>query len=188
MATTKLPRPPHLKRLPTLPKGPRWFQELQRGQVVGGPGDPPPGFVTNTTSKSEWWFYFGMAKATGDPEDPRKPPYFGGRNWDYQRIYDNLGAGSLATASVDFIYYAPYEIIGIRIQTFQYHIGTTPEQKGYDYLQLQRLGKRMRVVDVIEQRFINDPTGQAAVIAAKESLGFIRTLNPLDAGTNIFHG
>lgn len=180
---------PRLRRLPTLPRGPRELQSFRRAERRGqGPGEPPPDFVTNTTSKSEWWFYWGMSKALGDPQDPRQGPYFGGRDWDYQRIYENAGAGALATASVDFIYYGPWERIGIRIQTFRYHIGTTPEQKGYDALQSARLGKIMRVVDVFEQDFILDETGQAVVIAAKQALGLLQSLNPLASGRNIFHG
>src|SRR6187455_711622 len=49
--------------------GPKELGLQAAPQLVGGPGDPPPGFVGGTTSISEWYLYWAFEKVLG-PEGP----------------------------------------------------------------------------------------------------------------------
>src|SRR5690606_25402309 len=54
-------RPPRLRSFPVMPRGPRLYK-LDPDHAKSGPGEPPPGFVTATTSATEWFVYWAVAK------------------------------------------------------------------------------------------------------------------------------
>lgn len=73
-------RPPKSRQRPTIfPKGPALFKMGTKPQTsIGGPGEPPPGFLTAHNSKDEWVLYWAFAKTRGTPKNPRTPPFIGG--------------------------------------------------------------------------------------------------------------
>jgi hypothetical protein len=177
------PRPSSLHRLAALPTGPRSLHLRKQPQRTGGPGEPPPGFVTSSTSASEWDCYWALAQVTGTPKDPRIPTsgglYLGGDNWRYQKPYgDGRGA-----AIIDFVVYTETEVAAIRIQTFAYHFKTDAFKQATDLAQAQFLGRFFRVVDIMEEDLIRDESGQAAVRAVRAAITEQVALPPLRAGT-----
>lgn len=148
---------------------------------VIGPGEPPPGFVSATTSASEWVWYWASAKVYNDPPDPRQQPYFGGQDWGYQIGEDAKKSG--IGAVVDFVYYTPGDTIGVRIQTDRYHEATTPQQKAFDLAQRNALARWLTLQDVYEQDFIQDRTGEAACRLVVQTLGGRKNISPGRAGT-----
>lgn len=152
----------------------------KKGQKHVGPEDPPPGFVTATTSFPEWILYWASSKVFNDPPDPRQPPYFGGKSWGYQ-----LGEGEQGGAFgavVDFVYYLPAQIVGVRLMGARYHEAGNPEQKLFDVLQRNNLARYIHVVDIYEQDFIADRTGAAACRRLVEALGGRRRISPAARG------
>jgi hypothetical protein len=142
-----------------------------------GPGEPPPGFVSATTSSTEWIWYWASAKVYNDPDDPRRQPYWGGQQWGYQ-IAGTGGRMANFGSVIDFIYYMPSATVGIRIQTKRYHEETTPSQKAYDIAQRNSLARFITIVDVYEQDFIADRTGEAACRRLVDALGGKRRMAP----------
>lgn len=181
-------RPPRLRRPSRLPTGPRLYRLSTDPTRIVGPGEAPTGFVGATTSKSEWIIYWALAKVLGDPPDPRRPPYFGGRDWGYQIAALGAFTRQLGSAVIDFVVFRPEEQIGIRIQTSRFHDAAGPTQQGYDALQVVALGRRYRVIDIFEQDFIDDPTGQAAVVVVKEALGLTQRAPTISTGRSTAKG
>jgi hypothetical protein len=168
------PRPRVPTRLPTGPKRYRGGRE-----VVAGPGEPPPGFVRPTTSKTEWFVYWALWKIFGTPRDAREGPFFGGPPfWAYQE-----GTGGDGTRSKpDFTVYRPRRLI-IRVQTEFRHLFTDNAKQAYDRLQRVAQSNHNTVVDLYDFRFINDKTGQAVIIETKAAIGLIERPDPIVAGT-----
>jgi hypothetical protein len=77
-----------LRRPPVRLSGPRTLRLQSDPVAVGGPGEPPEGFVTAHQSALEWDVYWGFARVTRSPRDPRKPPFVGGDTWSYQKAVD----------------------------------------------------------------------------------------------------
>jgi len=181
----RLSSPPDLPRLarpPQAPTGPRFVPAHET--LIGGPGDPPPGFLTGQNSLDEWWWYWASAKVFDDPKDPRQPPFFGGEQWGYQIARMGGFVRALGSAVVDFVYYQDATVLGVRIQTERFHQFTDASKQGYDVLQRAMLeGDFMRVVDVYDEEFLGDPSGQRAVLAVKRVLNRIERVNPVVAGT-----
>lgn len=178
-------RPIPLRSFPVLPEGPELYQQKEGLGLHYGPGEPPAGFLTYTNSKTEWQIYWALAKIIGQPKDPRKPPYIGWPGlWTYQKPYE--GGRRLAGGQViDFLVYHPatsHGAIAIRIQTERYHIMTDAAKQAKDRMLLIRLSDQFRVVDLYEQDFINDPSGQAAIIETKRALYGGSTSNPIRSG------
>jgi hypothetical protein len=177
-------RPPRLRSIPALPKGPKLYQQQEGAGLFTGPGEPPPGFLTYTNSRSEWVIYWALAKALGVPKDPRQPPYEGWPGlWLYQRPYE--GGRVPGGQVVDFVVLSPATAegdIAIRITTERYHVMTDAAKQATDRILLARLAGRFRVVDIYEQDFIGDRSGQAAVIEVKRALFGGQTSNPLRSG------
>lgn len=173
MATLPRLRPP--TRLPTGPKG------LRRPVVrTGGPGDPPSGFLRPTTSATEWMVYWALSKVFKNPEDPRRGPFVGGPpDWAYQQ-----GQGGDGTRSVpDFVIYRPTRIV-LRVQTEFRHVFTDNQKQTYD--RMQRINQEragFRVVDIFDQAFVTDKTGQAVIVVCKAALGLLQQVDPILAGT-----
>lgn len=161
--------------------GPGGLLNTKRTYTIG-PGEPPPGFVGPTTSKSEWWLYWASAKVFNDPKDPRQQPYWGGEAWGYQ-VAANGGRHVPGGAVVDFIYYLPGEVIGVRLQTYRYHETAGPTVTAYDRAQLASLARWMTIKDVFEQDIMQDSTGESACRRLVEVLGGKKRIGPAASGT-----
>ena len=146
---------------------------------VFGPGEPPPNFVSPTTSPAAWVWYWASAKVYEDPEDPRLPPFRGGADWEFLAG----GRRNRLGAAADFIYYNPGETIGIRVQTDRFHESAGPVQQAFDKAQLMQLSKWMTMRNVYEQAFIGDRTGEAACRMLVRTLGGRKNIQPSRAGT-----
>lgn len=151
--------------------------------IVQGPGEPPPGFVTPRTSKTEWFVYWGLAKIFQNPVDPRHSPFLGGwPDWTYQAALDDAGA------VVDFVVNNPgksEQSVALRVVTEYWHLYTSNQKQFTDEIQKQALSDYFTVVDVYDQDFINDPSGAATIVTLKNVLGMIERPNPLWLGTTI---
>lgn len=183
-----LARPTRLSGPSARPAGPRLYS--QPGQEIGGPGPAPPGFVTGATSGSEWFIYWALATVYDDPQDPRKPPFWGAASgkWVYQKAALGTYTRQLGSAVVDFVVYTPHDRIGLRIQTSYFHASTGAFAQGLDMLQRVALADVMTVEDLYDQDFITDPTGEAAVIIVKSALGLIERPNVLTSGRSTARG
>lgn len=175
-------RPPKLRGPASTATGPRALGLQRKPDRQTGPGEPPPGFVAATTSRSEWVSYWALAKAFNDPIDPRRPPFFGGRDWAYQIAIEG-GRREPGGAIVDFIIYLSGEMLGIRLQSERFHIVAGPEKQAYDEAQARNLSRFMTVRDVYEQDIIGDRTGQAAVKVMIDAIGGRGRMNPIRGGT-----
>lgn len=182
-------RPPSSRRFNVRNFGPRFLQLDKRARLEGGPGEPPPGFLSFTTSKDEWYVYWGMAKVFNDPPYPRKPPYTGGVRWRYQKAIDG-GRRVSGGAVVDFVVGDDLtgerlyrERIGIRVQTERFHVYALQRIKAYDLNQAFQLSKQMRVIDLYSQDFIKDPTGNAIVRLLHDTLAGTSSRNPATSAT-----
>ena len=178
-------RIPRLRRPPAQPTGPKWVGVNVQKQVVGGPGAPPPGFISPANSKTEWMVYWALAKIFGNPIDPRLPPFEGGRpDWTYQAAY-NGGAGTLGGTTIDFIVESGRQPTAFRIVTEYYHIFTDRRKQVGDELQKIAIADRYQVIDLYDQDFINDLTGQAAIQVIKMGLAMIERPDPILVGTSL---
>lgn len=173
---------PDLRAPAPRPTGPLF---LPKGEtIIGGYGEPPPGFVTGQTSLTEWIFYWSLAKVFKDPKDPRVPPYYGGRDWGYQIAKLGGFVRAVGSTVIDFVVYQGPTVIGIRIQTEHFHIFTSSRKHSYDMLQRAQIENAgIRVVDVYDTELLGDPSGQKAVIAAKRAIAMIEKQNPVLSGT-----
>lgn len=168
------------------PREPRAiFPQLGRALGFGMKEPPVPGsvewycienqqeFLGGTVSMTECMFYWAMEKMLG-PE---------GREWDYQG--SKLGGRHMpGGAVVDFVYYGFGEQqVAIRIQTYYFHQGVDPNKKAEDREQriaLEDAG--YIVIDVWEQEFIHDETGQAVLKVAHDAINGIQHENPMASG------
>ena len=178
-------RPPRMGTIPQSQQGPRALRLTVTPERLSiGPGEPPPGFVTATTSASEWIAYWASSRVFHDPPDPRKPPYFGGLHWGYQKALDG-GRREQGGAVIDYIYWLPGETIGVRLQTARFHDAAGPEKEALDRAQLLSLSWiwGVTIKDLDEQEIIADRTGEAAIRRLVELLGGRERINPGVAGT-----
>jgi hypothetical protein len=154
-----------------IPRGPD-ILGIGRVIYVGGPGEAPPGFVGGTTSLTEWFVYWALDKLLG-PE---------GIDWDYQSGF--LGGRHVpGGAVVDFVVYQPVYNIGIRVQTFYFHLAANSYKQFYDFEQKLNLEQNgLRVIDVYEQDFIYDRTGQAVLQVVRDAIAGRERSNPLATG------
>jgi hypothetical protein len=187
----KIPRrsalPPLPRRPTAIPLGPRAYRVTHKHSFrLSGPGLAPAGFVTQQHTASEWVWYWASMTILDPLRDPRQPPFFGGLNWDYQKQTLDQIAGQHSKAlstNIDFFYRLSWPGLAVRIQTYRYHLATTSIKQAYDQAQeLRELGS-FDEIDVYEQEFLGDETGQAAIIRLKQVLGLINTADPLMAGT-----
>ncbi len=190
---TRLPRLPRMKqelRAPLLPGrkpvvfglGPESAGLRQKVHRTGGPGDPPVGFVGATTSIDEWRIYWAAARIFNDPVDPRKPPFFGGRDWGYQ-LATGVVTRERGSSVIDFVFYFQRQRIAVRVVTPRFHEQAGSKKQGLDALQaiqLESLG--FTVQDIYSQDFIKDDNGQAAIVVLKEALGMMQRVSTITGG------
>jgi hypothetical protein len=121
-----------------------------------------------------------------DPDrDPRIGPYFGGELWDYQSAELGGFTRALGSAVVDFVYKLSHPPLMVRIQTYRWHLAAPAGKQALDNAQLAALARNFDVVDVYSEDYIGDPTGEAAIVLLKETLGLIRRQNPITAGSTL---
>ena len=173
---------PKLRRMPVYAYGPRELRLREEPRRNLGPGEPPPGFIRATTSKSEWWMYWALAKIFNDPAEPRRPPFYGGQKWGFQ-LAINGGRQVPGGAVVDFIVYLEGETIGLRLQTPYFHYLTSPLKQFLDEKQAGGLSRYMTVRDVFEVDILEDQSGSGAIRTIVGVLGGRERINPATAGT-----
>jgi hypothetical protein len=117
------------------------------------------------------------------PRDVRQPPYIGWPGvWSYQVPYE--GGRVTGGQVIDFIvepYGTTREGIALRVVTERYHLYTPATKQALDRIQQFRLSRVYRVVDIFDQTFAGDESGQAAIIAVKQALTGVSP-NPLRGG------
>src|SRR5690606_15449714 len=168
-----------------MPRGP-WLYKLDPDHAKSGPGDPPPGFVTATTSASEYVIYWAVAKVLKWPKDPRQGPFIGYPGvWEYQ--HPMMGGRAARGGAVADFRILPGNVVDgeilIRLQTSRYHLFTDHSKQATDAILLTRMARFGRVVDIYEQDFIHDKSGQAAILEVKKALWGGKAQDPLSAGT-----
>jgi hypothetical protein len=152
-----------------IPTGPRYiYADTSNPLHSSGPGPPPPGFIGGTNSVSEWYIYWALTKLLG-PE---------GREWTYQSSY--LGGRRMkGGAVVDFVVFTPRYNIGLRIQTFYFHLAAGSYKQASDLEQRVNLEHQdLRIIDIYEQDFIGDKTGQSAIRVVQMALNGNEAPNP----------
>lgn len=174
----KMIRPPHIRSFAVFATGPRLYGLAKDPARISGPGPPPPGFVGPTTSLSEWICYWALSRCFDDPEEPRNPPFFGGRDWAYQIAVEG-GRRERGGAVVDFIIYLPGEKVGIRLQTERFHIYAGAQKQAYDIVQGQVLSRFMTIKDIYEQDLLGGTNGDKAVQLIVDTLGGRARINPI---------
>lgn len=190
----QMPRPKALPdsegidfRLPTVfPSGNRELGLRQQRVHTGGPGNPPDGFVTATTSSVEWMWYWGSAVYLKSPPDPRKPPYIGdGILWGYQVPDDVHDVRKLGSYVSDFVYYQPTGTLVVRLDTYFYHLQNDPEQFARDqYQKLHGGNDNVIVISAYDLQFLSDPSGRAIVAAVADALAGREIVSPVRSGTS----
>lgn len=176
--------PPKLKRAPVLKTGPRLYRLHEKPVTYGPPGDPPPGFVTASTSATEWPPYWGLARIFGypKPEDVRSFPFLGGPPyWQYQGFAE---IGGERSASVDFIVwgFGNATPVAFRIQTEWFHNFADIDTQLYDAIQRDRMENGFEVVDIYDQDYMRDPTGKAIIVLLKDGMGLIERPSVIRTG------
>lgn len=178
-------RPPKLKTITAIPRGPREFTHKVIRKT--GPGEIPDGFLGNRNSAVEWPPYWALAKIFNNPVNPRIGPFDGGwPEWTYQKT-SPLGTG-IEGSIIDFVVWEPGVIgkpVAFRIQTEHYHLFVSSQKHAYDTIQRERLLDSMDVVEIYDQDFLWDETGQAIIVLMKQGIGLLENQNPVVAGTAI---
>lgn len=172
---------PNLPKPPAMPRGPKWLQALRKDAIkLAGPGEPPPGFATATTSKLEWIVYWGLFKILIPTEDPRKGPSYYGYDgvFRYQKAFE--GGRDPGGSLIDFVVeYGPKirTMTAIRVQSVYRHQDAPVRQQQVDRLRKIRIAADMPVIDLWDYDLLEDNgtagDGQKAIIAIKAALGMI---------------
>ena len=174
----KMTRPPHIRGFTVFSTGPRLLGLARDPHIIAGPGTPPAGFVGPTTSASEWVVYWAIAKVFDDPENPRLPPFGGGRDWSYQQSVEG-GRRERGGSVVDYVLFLPGEKIGLRLQTERFHYMAGPKKQSYDIIQQNNLSRFMTIRDIFELDILPAGDGSKAVARVVDILGGRRRINPI---------
>lgn len=143
---------------------------------ASGPGAAPYGFVTGGRSASEWPLYWALEHLLG-------PEWKGG--WEYQG-HSASNAQVRGFARVDFIIFQPEVDKGVRVQAYRFHLNVDAAKQAYDEEQyLATHNKYFRVIDVWEQDYLNDETGQAAIQLMLQVINGVERINPLSGNFTI---
>lgn len=145
--------------------------------LVGGPGQPPSGFLTGNNSPLEWPIMWACEKVLGSKA--------GEGDWDYQtRISPQLPGG----IKPDFVIYDDPPLV-LRVQSDRYHINVNSWKAAYDLeqrLALERLG--YHVIDVFPQYYVIDnmgpKTGAAAIQTVIEARAHRQRVDPRGTATS----
>src|SRR6478736_8886244 len=150
---------PFLPRPAAMPRGPKWIQRLRKdAQLLSGPGRPPPGFATATTSNLEWIVYWGLYKILIPTVDPRNGNYYGYDGvFRYQKAFE--GGRDPGGSLIDFVVeYGPKirTQTAIRIQSVYRHQDAPARQQSVDQLRKIRIAADMPVVDLWDYDILYD--------------------------------
>lgn len=177
-------RPPSLPKTTSLPRGPRWIQRLRKqAKLISGPGDPPPGFATATTSNLEWIVYWALYKILIPTEDPRNSKGRGFFGYDgvfrYQKAFQ--GGRDPGGSLIDFVVeYGPKvkTQTAIRCQSVYRHQDAPAREQSVDRLKKIRIASAMPVIDLWDRDLLYDNgkagSGEKAIVAVKQALGMIQ--------------
>jgi len=180
-------RPPILRSPPMTPRGPLLTREPADKGYQGKAAVPPDNFVGGNNSQYEWQIYHALAKVTGEPKDPRMPPFIGAPGiWSYQKAWDD-GRHMPGGSVIDFVVYAgghSRNTIAVRVQTEHFHIFASQDVQAYDMLQYWRLSEFFQVIDVYDSDFAWDPTNAAACSVVADMLAGKVFPNPITNGTS----
>ena len=171
-----IPKPPVVKR------GPRLYAFGEAKEHTGGPGLPPPGFITIKTTATDWPIYWALSKVFNTPaaNRVRSGPFLGGPpHWEYQGYVD---VGGLKQSNYDFIVWQPNpysQPVAIRIQSEAFHSFTHNAKHVYDKLHRARGEENFDICDIYDYLYMSDPSGQAAILAVKSALQLIEPPNPI---------
>lgn len=153
-------------------QGPRILGLGRPVPQLTGPGDPPEGFVGGTTSLSEWYLYWAFSVILG-PE---------GLDWSYQS--GMLGSRNTpGGAVVDYVVYQGSVSLLVRLQTYRFHLSAPADQQVHDIEQFIALSSPDTIViDVYEDQFLFDETGQAAIKLVVDIINRRIVQNPMASG------
>lgn len=176
--------PPRQRTNARIPTGQELYRQPKKPRVQEFPGDPPPEFLAGQLhgSRSEWPIYAASWKALGvKPNDGyRRGPFTGAPDGSFQyQAWQLGGRTTIGGAVVDFYY--PQLGLGVRVQSYRFHLTAGPQILSADELQKQRLMRDHNVIDVYEDDFLN-LRGSELVIWMKSVLGMIQSPNPVTAG------
>jgi hypothetical protein len=175
---------PAVNRNTVRPLGPRLYKLAKNPDLVGGgPGEPPLGFVTGTTSRSEWRYYWALAKIFSDPLDPRRPPFTGGKEWQYQAAVDGRFTRDVGSSVIDFLIYQGVRKLGIRLQTERWHVMAGPQKFWKDFFLKTHSNEVDLIIDVFDQYSLADRTGEATIKQLKNALKGNQEPDPVRLGT-----
>lgn len=173
---------PPIPKPETVKRGPKLYEFGKDHGHTGGPGDPPPGFVTIKTTATEWPIYWALARVFNSPEAHaiRSGPFRGGPPyWEYQNYLD---VGGLKNSNFDFVIWQPNpysQPVAIRIQTEFFHSFTTNAKHQYDVLHRLRAEDNFDVVDIWDYLYLGDESGAAAILAVKYAMQLIEPPSPI---------
>jgi hypothetical protein len=178
-------RPRSIKRDPKRRTGPRIYKLQADPLHVGGPGDPPEGFVGAHNSITEWIWYWASATVLKTPKDPRKMPFIGGLNWEYQVSLDG-GRLQRGGTVCDFVYQISSSLVCVRIQSSRYHVAVDSAKQVQDFELKVHTGITSAgvdwVVDTYEEEWVSDTTGESACRALVNALKGEDDHNPIRFG------
>lgn len=187
-------RPPTLRRPHgVLSTGPTLYHLTQPPRVITGLLPPPRGFVTATTSASEWIVFAWLWYVSQGRFDAPNGGIWNERNWSgppdrafsYQKILLG-GRKRLGGAVADFLIRRASSEFVVRLDTYQFHIATDVENQARDFEQELRLFERGRstVVILYEQYVLIEPEeiNGSAHRCVRDAYNGIEWLSPLSSG------
>jgi hypothetical protein len=174
-----------LRRPPVRLSGPRSLRLQSDPVAVGGPGEPPEGFVTAHQSALEWDVYWGFARVTRSPRDPRKPPFVGGDTWSYQKAVDGGRVHGGGGQVVDFVYQHPDgKTLGVRLQTEHWHIMVDATKQMQDFFLKSSTLAVDQIIDIFDSDFVGDRSGKSVCIVVANAIKGVQKFSPIFAGTS----
>lgn len=169
-----------LDRLPVHPTGSRVLNLGKRKTLATGPGEPPPGFIGQWNSKTEWMVYWAFMRLTEPDRDPRIGPFTGGQYFQYQKSEEG---GRVPGGSVtDFAISTPTGWIGVRVETERWHVFTDAATQMKDQYIADHLKTMQGVIRIWDQYFVGDTTGQQVCRVCALALQRIELPNPIRMG------
>jgi hypothetical protein len=174
-------RPPGVPRRTQFPSPGKAFGQAGRTQLVGGPEAyikaHPELFGGATVSASEGYVYWALLRVLG-PEGPDS-------GWEYQGKFAG-GRHLPGGAMPDFIIYARNPAIIFRVQGSRFHSATSPRGHAIDEDQKRAMEQAgYIVVDLWDEYWINDKSGQAVIIQVKEGLDGRQRPSPITSGASL---
>lgn len=173
-------KPGNITRKPIKSFGPKYLKLYALPTMGADWCVPWPNFVGAHTSLSEQMIYHALARVTGDPPEPEKPPYAGGVGWTYQ---DPLLGGRLNVGGsvCDFLVQYGGNEVCIRLQSERYHV-FAEVAKRMDEL-FEKSHSTATTIDIYEEDFVADCTGEAACRVVADALALRESGDPGYRGT-----